>query len=304
MIEVNSVSKNYGKITAVSNVSFTIEKGDIIGFIGRNGAGKSTTMGIMTGCIAPDSGSVTVDGYDMISNPMRAKSLIGFLPEQPPLYNEFTVYEYLSVIYDMKGIKGNKKETINDAIEKSGLSGMNKRRCSNLSKGYRQRVGLAQAILGNPDYIILDEPTEGMDPEQKKEMLSLIKKLGREKGIILSSHILSEIDMICNRILMLDEGRLVTNEDEEPPVKKHSGLAAYTYVIASDADGIINTLKEIKGIQNIQIVSSVNKTTECIISVSSKKVCDEIFYALAQDGKPIKGMTEYSVNAERYFRKR
>ena len=304
MIEVSSISKSYGKIKAVSDVSFSIEKGDIIGFIGRNGAGKSTTMGIMTGCIVPDFGTVTVNGYDISQNPLKAKSLIGFLPEQPPLYNEFTVTEYLHVIFDMKSICGNKKDIINDAIEKSGLSEMKNRRCGNLSKGYRQRVGIAQAILGNPEYIILDEPTEGMDPEQKKEMLRLIKQLGRKKGIILSSHILSEIDKICNRLIMLEDGKLITDESGFNENKKHGSSVVYTYIINADAVGIINTLGVIPGINDIKIVQSVKKNTECIVEMSNKRVCTAVFYALAEEGMPIMGMTEYTVNAELYFRDR
>ncbi len=304
MIEVSSISKSYGKIKAVSDVSFSIGKGDIIGFIGRNGAGKSTTMGIMTGCIVPNSGTVTVDGYDISQSPLKAKSLIGFLPEQPPLYNEFTVKEYLSVMYDIKHIRGNKNEIINDAIEKSGLSEMRSRRCGNLSKGYRQRVGLAQAILGNPEYIILDEPTEGMDPEQKREMLKLIKQLGKEAGIILSSHILSEIDKICNRIIMLEDGKLITDENGFNENKKHSDSAVYTYIINADADRIINTLGVIPGISYIKIVHCEKKSTECIISMNSRRVSTAVFYALAEAGMPIMGMSEYTVNAEMYFRDR
>lgn len=304
MIEVSSISKSYGKIKAVSNVSFSMEKGDIIGFIGRNGAGKSTTMGIMTGCIVPNSGTVIVDGHDISQSPLKAKSLIGFLPEQPPIYNEFTVNEYLSVMFDMKRIRGSKKDIINDAIEKSGLSEMKSRRCGNLSKGYRQRVGLAQSILGNPKYIILDEPTEGMDPEQKKEMLRLIKLLGRETGIILSSHILSEIDKICNRIIMLEEGKLITDESGFNENKKHGNSVVYTYIINADPEGIRNTLGVIPGIHDIKIVQSEKKNTECIIEMSNKRVCTAVFYALAEVGMPIMGMSEYTVSAELYFRDR
>lgn len=302
MIEVKSISKNYGKIKAVSDVSFSIDKGDVVGFIGRNGAGKSTTMGIMTGCIVSDYGAVIVDGYDISKNPLEAKSLIGFLPEQPPLYNEFTVKEYLSVMYDMKRIAGNKKEIINEAAEKSGLKEMMNRRCGNLSKGYRQRVGLAQAILGNPEYIVLDEPTEGMDPEQKKGMLTLVKQLGREAGIILSSHILSEIDKICNRIIMLEDGKLITDDGEFSEVKKRSDSVAYTYIINADDAGIRNAIGTIPGIRNVKIIRSERKLTECVITMSGKRVAAAIFYALAEAEMPIMGMKEYTVNAEMYFR--
>ena len=198
MIEVKSVTKKYGRITAVEDMSFSLSDGDIVGFIGPNGAGKSTMMKIMTGCLAPTVGSVTINGFDIIGEPIEAKKNIGYLPEQPPLYPRFTVTEYLNTVFDIKQMRVNKKERVSEIIERTGLSSVAGRRIGNLSKGYCQRVGLAQAILSYPPFLALDEPTSGLDPAQKKEMLGFIRGLSKKCGIILSSHILSEIDSVCN----------------------------------------------------------------------------------------------------------
>ena len=302
MIEVNSITKDYGKVRAVYAVSFSVDKGDIVGFIGRNGAGKSTTMGMMTGCISPDSGTITVDGFDILKNPMDAKRLMGFLPEEPPLYKEFTVNEYLSVMYDMKHIRGNKKEIINEAVKKSGLEEVCSRRCANLSKGYRQRVGLAQAILGDPRYIILDEPTSGMDPEQKNEMLKLIKQLSVNTGIILSSHILSEVDKICNRIIMLEDGKLIKDEKGFNGSHAHIGEIRYTYKINGEDNAVKAALEHVPGITGISITHSEKRLTQCVVSMNNKRVVTAIFYALAKAELPIMGMNEYAANAEMYFK--
>lgn len=216
MIEVSHLTKRYGAHTAVSDLSFTIGDGQIYGFLGPNGAGKSTTMNIMTGCLSATSGRVTIDGHDIFEEPKEAKKQIGYLPEQPPLYLTETPEEYLRFVGEAKGLK---KAELADQIEtvllQTGTAGVRNRRIGELSKGYRQRVGIAQALLGNPRVIILDEPTVGLDPIQILEIRDLIRELGKNHTVLFSSHILSEVQAICDRILILSHGRLIAMGDAE-----------------------------------------------------------------------------------------
>ena len=216
MIEVKNLVKDYGKHHAVKDISFSVPDGQIVGLLGPNGAGKSTTMNIMTGYISATSGEVKIGGYDILEQPIQAKKLIGYLPEIPPLYEDMTVAEYLNFICDLKGIrkKTEKESSINEVTEAVKISDMKGRLIKNLSKGYKQRVGLAQALIGNPPLLILDEPTVGLDPSQIMEIRSLIRDLGKEHTIILSSHILQEIQAVCNRIIIIGEGRLLVDQKE------------------------------------------------------------------------------------------
>ena len=217
MIEVKNLTKRYGTNTALNNVSFTVEEGTIVGFLGPNGAGKSTTMNIITGYLSATSGSVTVQGKNTLENPNEVKKLIGYLPELPPLYQDMTVQEYLLFVAELKGTR--KKADRAAAVEKSaaraGLQGMEHRLIRNLSKGYRQRVGIAAALLGTPKVIILDEPTVGLDPAQMIEIRSLIRDLGKTHTVILSSHILSEVQSVCDRVLIIAHGKLVAQGTPE-----------------------------------------------------------------------------------------
>lgn len=216
MIEVKNLVKKYGDHTAVDHLSFHVEKGQIYGFLGPNGAGKSTTMNIMTGYIASTSGEVLIDGHNILEEPEAAKKCIGYLPEQPPLYFDMTVAEYLKFAAELKKIPKNERETqIEQVMELTGITAMANRLIKNLSKGYKQRVGLAQAILGYPEIIILDEPTVGLDPKQIIEIRELIKKLSEEHTIILSSHILSEVSAVCDYIMIINHGKLVASDTTE-----------------------------------------------------------------------------------------
>ena len=213
MIEVKNLSKKYGNNLAVDNLSFCVEKGKIYGFLGPNGAGKSTTMNIITGCLAPTTGEVKVDGYDIFENPIEAKKCIGYLPEIPPLYTDMTPLEYLRFVASAKGVQKNAAAIQIEAImQKTGLQNVANRLIRNLSKGYRQRVGIAQAMVGDPEIIILDEPTVGLDPKQIIEIRDLIKSLGQEHTVILSSHILSEIQAVCDYVLIISGGKLVASD--------------------------------------------------------------------------------------------
>jgi ABC-2 type transport system ATP-binding protein len=211
MIEVKNLTKRYGNNVALDNVSFHIEEGTIVGFLGPNGAGKSTTMNIVTGYLSATSGTVTVKGKNILEDPNGVKSLIGYLPEQPPLYLDMTVKEYLSFMYELKNVKLDKKVHIKEICEITKITDVYHRLIANLSKGYRQRVGIAQALLGNPPVLILDEPTVGLDPKQIIEIRNLIKNLGKSHTVILSSHILPEVQAVCERILVINNGRLVAD---------------------------------------------------------------------------------------------
>lgn len=223
MVEVKHLRKTYGEKTAVSDISFTLEKGKIYGFLGRNGAGKSTTMNMMTGYLAPDSGEVSIDGHDIFRDAIAAKKLLGYLPEIPPLYNDMTVREYLLFACELKGMK-KKADRVKEAerVEKlCGIADVSDRLIKNLSKGFRQRVGLSQALVGNPELIILDEPTVGLDPKQIQEIRELIASLKEDHTVLLSSHILSEVSEVCDHIIIIDKGRVLLKSDT-------ASIASYT----------------------------------------------------------------------------
>ncbi len=223
MIKVSNLTKAYGKKLALDNVSFDVKKGEIVGFLGPNGAGKSTTMNIITGYISYNSGTVTVDGVDILENPIEAKRKIGYLPETPPLYPDMTVWDYLEFVYDLKKVKKEDRAAhIREIISIVGIDNVKGRRIGNLSKGYRQRVGLAGALTGDPEVLILDEPTVGLDPKQIIEIRNVIKELGKERTVILSSHILSEISALCERVIIINNGRIVA-EDTPENLSKNAG---------------------------------------------------------------------------------
>ncbi len=302
MIEVNSVTKRYGGITALDDFSFSLGGGDIVGFIGPNGAGKSTMMKIITGCLAPSEGSVVTDGFDMSENPVEAKALIGYLPEQPPLYPSFTVYEYLSTVYYIKGIRGDKKQRIAEVCEICGLAEVKKRKIGNLSKGYCQRAGLAQAILAYPPYLVLDEPTSGLDPVQKKEMLSLVKKLGKRSGIILSSHILSEIDSVCNKILMINNGRLISygGKDElGTSAEASKAVRIFEYTVLSSKNDFLRAVSGIEKIRKTEAAEKDGKTVALI--TADGDIRERVFERLSKNALPILSCTEKGNELENVF---
>lgn len=223
MISVEHLTKCYGDFVAVKDLSFEIEEGHVYGFLGPNGAGKSTTMNIMTGCLSATEGQVKIGGYDIFEEPLQAKKLIGYLPEQPPLYMNETPEEYLKFVGEAKGLRGQElREQIEGVIKQTKLQEVRGRLICKLSKGYKQRVGVAQALMGNPKIIILDEPTVGLDPIQIIEIRDLIKQLGKNHTVILSSHILSEVQAICEKILIISQGKLVAFDDTENLVKNAS----------------------------------------------------------------------------------
>lgn len=281
MLEVRHITKKYGSLTALRDFSFSFEQGDIVGFIGPNGAGKSTAMKIITGCLAPDEGSVIINGFDVLTQPVDAKKNIGYLPEQPPLYQKFTVTEYLNTLFDIKQLKVNKKTRVSEVIELTGLEKAAKRKIGNLSHGYCQRVGLAQAILSYPPFLVLDEPTSGLDPAQKLDMLALVKELSKNSGIILSSHILSEIDSVCNKILMINKGKLAGFDDKDKIGETNiqgGQKFVFKYIVSGEKRAVSDAVSGISGVVDITSVQK-GENTECIITARDD-VRDKIFMSL------------------------
>ncbi|MEE3480582.1 MAG: ABC transporter ATP-binding protein [Lachnospiraceae bacterium] len=254
MVEVKHLRKTYGDKTAVSDISFTLEKGRIYGLLGRNGAGKSTTMNMMTGYLAPDSGDVTIDGHDIFKEATAAKRCLGYLPEIPPLYNDMTVREYLLFAAQLKGMK-KKAERTAEAERVEGLCGIDDvkdRLIKNLSKGYRQRVGLAQALIGNPELIILDEPTVGLDPKQIQEIRELISSLKEDHIVLLSSHILSEVSEVCDHIIIIDKGRVLLKSDTEDIAsytKRAETVEVTALGTAAEGEEVLSALNSVSAVQ-------------------------------------------------------
>jgi len=251
MINVTGLSKRYGTHLAVKDVSFKIEKGEIIGFLGPNGAGKSTIMNILTGYLSMTRGKVLIDGLDVVEKPEEAKRRIGYLPEFPPLYTDMKVREYLNFIYDLKKVKFPKKPHIDEILKLVKIDHVQNRLIKNLSKGYRQRVGFAQALVGNPDILILDEPTVGLDPKQIIEIRNLISRLGKNHTIILSSHILSEIQAVCKRVIIINRGQLIADDTPENLSDKMSTDHSLIARIVCNEEDMLKTLQSIKGVRHV-----------------------------------------------------
>ena len=256
MIEVRNLVKKYGSHMAVNHLNFTIEKGKIYGFLGPNGAGKSTTMNMITGYIASTEGEILIDGHNILEEPEEAKKKIGYLPEIPPLYVDMTVSEYLKFVAELKSIPKEKRSgNINEVMSTTKLQSVKDRLIKNLSKGYRQRVGLAQALLGYPEIIILDEPTVGLDPKQIIEIRDLIKSLGNKHTVILSSHILSEVSAVCDHVLIIDKGKLVASDTPENLSKVMAGANSLELTVKGKEEGIR------KALDMVEILKSLSTTS-------------------------------------------
>ncbi|MBP3922586.1 MAG: ATP-binding cassette domain-containing protein [Ruminiclostridium sp.] len=253
MIEVKNLTKRYGSKTAVDSVSFAAEDGEILGFLGPNGAGKSTTMNILTGYLSSTEGQALINGIDILEDPVKAKKLIGYLPEQPPLYLDMTVMEYLKFVYSLKKCKLPIKSHLGEICELVKITEVKNRVIKNLSKGYKQRVGLAQALVGNPPVLILDEPTVGLDPKQIIEIRSLIKKLGKNHTVILSSHILPEVQAVCDRIVIINRGKLVANDTSDKLVQNLSGDHKLIVRAEGNPAEIRKLLSTIPNMQDVRI---------------------------------------------------
>ena len=304
MIEVNNLVKRYGDHTAVDHLSFKIEKGKIYGFLGPNGAGKSTTMNMITGYIASTEGTVTIDGHDILDEPEQAKKCIGYLPEMPPLYFDMTVLEYMNFVADLKKIpKDKKKSMVAEVMEMVKITDMKKRLIKNLSKGYRQRVGLAQAILGYPEVIILDEPTVGLDPKQIIEIRDLIKSLKEKHTVILSSHILSEVSAVCDYVLIISHGKLVASDTPENLGKLAEGSNTLNLIVKGEKDKICTALGQIEGVKNVT-AADAKEEYAWNVTVSTNEdsdVREEVFFKMADAKCPILEMQSRKVSLDEIF---
>lgn len=304
VIEVKNLVKRYGDNVAVDNLSFKVEKGQIYGFLGPNGAGKSTTMNIITGYIGATEGEVIVNGHNIFEEPCKAKKNIGYLPEIPPLYMDMTPYEYLKFAAELKGIsKSEQKEAISEVMELTKINDAAGKIIKKLSKGYKQRVGLAQAILGYPEVIILDEPTVGLDPKQIIEIRDLIKSLSKKHTVILSSHILSEVSAVCDYVLIISHGRLVASDKPENLSRLMVGSNTLELTAKGEEAVIRDAVKDINGIDDL-IIHSSEYEGSCDITVKTAHQIDvreDIFYALADKKCPIMEMKVSNMSLEDVF---
>jgi ABC-2 type transport system ATP-binding protein len=303
MIEVSGLTKRYENRTAVENLSFNIEKGHIYGFLGPNGAGKSTTMNILAGCLAASEGDVKIGGYDIFDEALKAKRLIGYLPEQPPLYLDMTPEEYLGFVAMAKGLSRTQSaEEIRRVSALTGISDVSRRLIRNLSKGYRQRVGIAQAILGDPAVIILDEPTVGLDPRQITETRDLIKSLGHKHTVILSSHILSEVRMVCDEIMIISKGRLVAIDTAEGLERLFNGKTSLELTVKAPLEEALAAVSRIDGAENVGAEETENGCVRLQVSAADgRDISEEVFFAFCDIRKPIIRMNRTSASLEEIY---
>ncbi len=304
MIEVRNLTKAYGALKAVNNLNFDVAKGEILGFLGPNGAGKSTTMNIITGFIPPTGGTVRVAGYDVTERHREAKKIIGYLPENPPVYPDMTVESYLGFVSQLKQVpKKTRQSNINEVIELVNLHDVRRRLIRNLSKGYRQRVGLAQAMIGDPEVLILDEPTIGLDPKQIIEIRNLIKLLGKNKTIILSSHILPEVSAVCERVIIINKGEIVAVDTPGNLANLIEGSSKLMVTVEGQSDKVLETIRSIEGVKSAQIVGQEEgDCTEFVVeSDASADVRKALFFAMAQSKTPILEMKRHGLSLEEVF---
>ena len=305
MIQIQNLVKRFGSKYAVDDISFGIDEGEIVGFLGPNGAGKSTTMNIITGYMSSTSGTVSIGGIDILENPTEAKRFIGYLPEQPPLYLDMTVREYLNFVYELKGCKLNRKKHLAEICEVVKISDdYNKNRLiKNLSKGYKQRVGIAQALVGNPRVIILDEPTVGLDPKEIIEIRNLIRTLGETHTVILSTHILPEVQAVCDRILIINAGKIVADEKTENISKMIEGNRRLNARICGSQREVLRVLRGINEITTAEVFGE-REGDSFVYSIESTAGVDirkPLFYALARNNMPLIGLEQQGTNLEDIF---
>lgn len=303
MIEVKNLVKKYGTFLAVDDLSFTVEKGEIIGLLGPNGAGKSTTMNMITGYISPTEGTVTIDGYDIFEEPEEAKKRIGYLPEQPPVYMDMKVIEYLQFVAELKKVPKNERDTMLREIMKSTkVLDVKERLIRHLSKGYKQRVGIAGALVGYPDVIILDEPTVGLDPKQIIEIRDLIRSLSQKHTVILSSHILSEVSAVCDRVIIINQGKLIVDDTPEQ-LARHAAMSnGMQLVIKGEKDRIFEILTDIPGVISVKAEKEEEGMVSLVVYTEDKdEVKEQIFYTLAEAKMPIYTMQKLVFSLEDIF---
>ena len=303
MIEVKHLTKRYGKTTALDDISFTVESGEVLGFLGPNGAGKSTTMNIITGYISSNEGTVTVDGSEILKEPKKTKQRIGYLPEIPPVYPDMTVRKYLEFMFDLKRVKLPKAEHINEVMRLVGLERHGRRLIKNLSKGYRQRVGFAQALLGNPPVIILDEPTVGLDPKQIIEIRKLIKNLGKKHTVIFSSHVLSEISATCDRVIIIADGKIIADAKADELYTALSDRQKLLVTAEGKSADVMAELNKVPEVERVNKLGAAGKGANRF-EVEYRAGADvrrQVFSAMARINCPILEMTAGNGSLEELY---
>lgn len=306
MIEVKNVTKKYGDFTSVENMNFNIKEGEIVGLLGPNGAGKSTTMNMLTGFIEPTEGEIIIDGYDMEKKPLKAKKQIGYMPEGVPLYNDLTVKEFISYMADLKMVaKKEKKENVQKVIEQTNLIDVQNKLIRNLSRGYKQRVSMAGALVGEPKILILDEPTVGLDPKQITEIRTLIKSLGKTHTVILSSHILSEVSQICEKVIIINKGKIIAIASPKELEEKVKNENSVIVTVEENDKNIEEITKTIKGVKNIELIKDNEDGTKeyLIISEENTDIRKEIFEKYAKEDITIYELKKQEATLEDAFMK-
>ncbi len=303
MIEVSGLSKRYGTHLAVKDVSFSINKGEVVGFLGPNGAGKSTIMNILTGYLSLTQGKVAIDGFDVMEYPEEAKKRIGYLPEIPPLYMDMKVKEYLGFIFDLKKVKFPKSAHINEVMKLVKIDHVSNRLIKNLSKGYRQRVGFAGALIGNPDVLILDEPTVGLDPKQIIEIRNLISRLGKNHTIILSSHILSEIQAVCKRVIIINQGQIIADDTPESLSERLSNDKSIVARIMCNEKDMLDALSTVKGVKSVVSLGCKEPNSYDFL-IEPKEGADvrrDVFERVSSRGKTLLSLSSNKISLEQVF---
>ena len=303
MLKVEGLNVYYGSIHAIKGVSFEVNQGEIVTMIGANGAGKSTTMNILTGYLSSTSGEVKIDGLDILDDPTEAKKRIGFLPEQPPLYTEMTVGEYLNFVYELKSCRLDRRAHLDEVMQVTRVKDVRDRVIANLSKGYRQRIGIAQALVGNPKIIILDEPTIGLDPKQIIEIRNLIRNLGRNHTVILSTHILSEVQAVCDRIVIINAGRIVADEKAENIARTVEENRRYNFTVAGPQREVLRVLRGVPGVAQVEVFGARvdDAYTYTVTADHGLDVRKPVFRALADASYPIVGLEAVQAGLEEIF---
>ena len=302
MIEVKNLTKRYGKVRAVNDISFSVSDVGVYGFLGPNGAGKSTTMNIITGCLAASGGEVTINGYDIFEEPTEAKKCIGYLPENPPLYQDMTPLEYLRFVAKAKGVSNSKlSKSVDDVMLKTGLNKMGDRLIRNLSKGYKQRVGIAQALIGDPQIIILDEPTVGLDPLQIIEVRELIRELGKKHTVILSSHVLPEISAVCDYVIVIAHGKIVAKDTLENLNRSFAGTEILRITTKGNADKLRNALTALEGADKVTVAATAIHVEAEIEVAAGNDIREEVSNILRELDMPVLSFTSTAQSLEDIF---
>lgn len=303
MIEIKGITKRYGEKYAAKDVTFTVNAGEIMGFLGPNGAGKTTTLNILTGYLSATSGTARIDGIDILQDPIAAKAKIGFLPEQPPLYPDMTVREYLNFVYDLKRCRLDRKKHLAEICRVVKIQDVADRVIRNLSKGYRQRVGIAQALVGNPPVLIFDEPTVGLDPKQIIDIRNLIRDLGKEHTVILSTHILPEVQAICDRIVVINKGEIVADEKTENIARAVEGKRRMTFNICGPRNDVLKLIKSLPGVTYAEALGARDLDSTSFLVESDEKIDirKPLFFALAEKRWPLIGMDVMGMDLEDVF---